>query len=175
MSDTRLREIERDLAAHPTPEARDRLAAERTRLGDGPWLPVPYWDDDRAYPRRRWERDWPITQIAPGCFVFGGSRLDAILVDLRPTPRGVSAFWSIRDHLAALARRSVDLARGAARAFDFSSYDEARRSAAAGLDFPWIDPLAEARAAALDIQLRHGMRSLSDVAAELGLPPVTTL
>lgn len=40
MSDARLRDLERDLAADPTPAARDRLAAERARRGDGPWLPV---------------------------------------------------------------------------------------------------------------------------------------
>ncbi|MCO5167858.1 MAG: hypothetical protein M9894_16055 [Planctomycetes bacterium] len=40
MSDAHLRQLERELAADPTPVNRDRLATERARRGDGPWLPA---------------------------------------------------------------------------------------------------------------------------------------
>ncbi len=39
MSDRRVREAERDVAANPCAATRDRLATERARVGDGPWLP----------------------------------------------------------------------------------------------------------------------------------------
>lgn len=125
MADQRLRDLERDLAAHPTPAARDRLAAERARRGDGPWLPV------LAADLARWSeaifcekiemlfREWEAT-AAPGDW-------SSIGFAVRPIEaRGVSAFHAIREQMAAI--------------------DEAQRRA--GLAFPWVDPLAEARATA---------------------------
>lgn len=129
MSDDRLRQLERELAADPTPARRDRLALERERAGDRTWLPVRYADS------RRWERD-----AIPILFALDP---EAVLAGL-----GVSVAWA--GDVDGRVFRPTEL-RGVS------------------LVAPWIDPLAEARAVALDVELRHGVRTLAELAAARGI------
>lgn len=91
MSDTRLRQLARDLDAAPSAAALARLDAERARVGDGPWLPALVYADPFAEARNFANIVERIGK-AVGVRVSLADLVAAWASTPTPRPRGVTAY-----------------------------------------------------------------------------------